>query len=239
MRIAAISDVHAVGSAFAEALEAARREGFDHLLILGDLLTYGVAPEETVALTRQAVDRDGAILLLGNHDQLYLDLAQGRTAYRDGLPDWLREAIDWTTERMEVDSFRALPWRESWVAGPVFAAHANPFAFGDWTYLNDEASMEQASVALATREGLYGLFGHTHRSRSYCSGRAEVHTLPSLGQPRHRNDPLLRWTMAQISDNGLTLTSHPVPFDRAAHCRAINATSMSSQTKSRLCSWFL
>jgi hypothetical protein len=239
VRIAAITDVHAVACAFAEALKAARLEGFDHLLIMGDLLTYGVAPQETLALAHEAVDRDGAVLLMGNHDQLYLDLAQGRTAYRDGLAEWLQETIDWTAARVEAETLRRLPWQEQWLAGPIFAAHANPFQFGDWTYLNDEPSFQRASMALADRGARHGLFGHTHRARLYSGGPSEVHTLPSLGQPRDREKPEPRWTMVEISGNELTLSSRTVPFDRAAHCRAVDATSMSSPTKSRLCSWFL
>lgn len=239
MRIAAITDVHAVASAFSEALQAARHEGFDQLLIMGDLLTYGVAPEETLALAHEAVSRDGAVLLMGNHDQLYLDLARGETAYQDSLPDWLRETVGWTAERAGAETMQALPWQESWTADALFAAHANPFSFGDWTYLNDEASMARASMMLAMRNARYGLFGHTHRHRRYSGGGVEVCTLPPLGQPRDRDDPLLRWSMVEIRDAELTLTTHPVPFDRAAHCRAINATTMSSPTKSSLCKWFL
>ena len=60
MRIAALTDIHAVSSTLEQALSAARREGFDVLLLMGDLLTYGVAPLETVALVQDAVARDGA-----------------------------------------------------------------------------------------------------------------------------------------------------------------------------------
>ncbi|MEW9857048.1 metallophosphoesterase family protein [Novosphingobium sp. M1R2S20] len=238
MRIAMISDVHAVASAFEDALCAARAEGFDELLILGDLLTYGIAPTETLELAAEAVQRDGAVLLMGNHDQLYLDLADGKGAYRDGLPEWLRESVDWTAQRTDADALRALPWQQDWRTGPIFTAHANPFAFGDWTYLNDDAAMGRASAALYTRGARYGVFGHTHRSRRYNDPIAEIHTLPSLGQPRDRADQRLYWTMAELRDE-LTLSSRPVAFDRKAHCRALHATSMSSQTKSHLCSWFL
>ena len=73
MKIAVLSDIHSVSSALDAALDDARAEGFDVLLILGDLLTYGVNPAETLELVHEAVARDGAILISGNHDQMYLD----------------------------------------------------------------------------------------------------------------------------------------------------------------------
>ncbi len=44
MRIAVLSDMHAVAEPTGQALRAAEAEGFDALVILGDLLTYGVDP---------------------------------------------------------------------------------------------------------------------------------------------------------------------------------------------------
>ena len=57
MRIAVLTDIHASSDPLQLALTAARREGFDRMLILGDLLTYGVQPLETLELVQGATAR--------------------------------------------------------------------------------------------------------------------------------------------------------------------------------------
>jgi predicted MPP superfamily phosphohydrolase len=99
-RIAVISDVHANSQALRAALEQARKTGFDDLVVLGDLLTYGCSPREVLDLIGEAMVRYGAHLTTGNHDQLYFDLAVGHNRYYDELPAWLRETVDWTREAL-------------------------------------------------------------------------------------------------------------------------------------------
>jgi Calcineurin-like phosphoesterase. len=240
MRLAAITDVHALSPALSSAIAAARQEGFDRMIIMGDLLTYGVTPQETLDLVHDAVTNHAAVILKGNHDCLYLDLiSKGRSDYLDKLPDWLRASVEWTAERIDGAAFAAQPWRETWGSGSLLAAHANPFAFGDWTYLENDETLERAADAVGRAGARHGIFGHTHRRRSHTGKHSQVHVLAALGQPRDLDDPVPQWTMIDLQGDNITLSPRRIDFDRDAHRRAIAATSLPSETKSRLCKYFM
>lgn len=239
MRIAILSDVHAVAETYHAALLAARAEGFDHLVVLGDLLTYGVEPSRTIDLTLQAVSRDRAILILGNHDQIYLDRGTGDNSYVDALPDWIRECIDWTCEQTnEAFALNEFEWNKEWVVGPLLIAHANPYAYGDWRYLATPDQMASACAVLADRHLRWGLFGHTHRFRRFEQDDISVVTVGSLGQPRDRDDGSAQWAMVHLSPDRIEIDQRRIPINRDAHRQAILATTLSQPTKQRLCGFF-
>lgn len=237
MKIAVLSDIHAMSAALAAALTDARAEGYDVLLILGDLLTYGVCPTETLDLVHDAVARDDAILIMGNHDRIYLDLDDDDSAYLATLPAWLRETVRWTAAQVPARALDAFDWQQSWSCGALFAAHANPGEPGDWTYLNSDARADDAAATLARRGYRYGIFGHTHRARRFDRGQVSLFTLGSLGQPRD-DDPRLRWTMIDLEDDAITVAPRTIAFDRDAHCAAIRRTTLSAATQDRLCGFF-
>lgn len=239
MRIAVLSDVHAVAAAYGAALAAARNEGFDVLVILGDLLTYGVEPLRTLDLTGQALSNDKAVLILGNHDQLYLDRGKDDAAYAGTLPDWIRESVDWTCDQIDgTAALERFDWNEEWTAGPLLIAHANPFGYGDWRYLAKPEQMQAACVAIAGRGFGWGLFGHTHRFRRFAQDDASLVTVGSLGQPRDRDDNCSQWAMVELSEDRFEVGRRRVALDRDAHLRAIRATALSQPTKDRLCGFF-
>jgi len=81
VRIAVISDIHSAYAPFAKALSDARAAGFDQLILLGDMFTYGLEPAECAELAAEAISKDGAVLVGGNHDQLYIEMKNGQTDY--------------------------------------------------------------------------------------------------------------------------------------------------------------
>jgi predicted phosphodiesterase len=238
VRLAVLSDIHSVSSVLGTALGDARAEGFDILLILGDLLTYGVRPRETLELVHEAVARDGAILVAGNHDQMYLDTAEADREYQSRLPDWLRETVEWTAAQISPGALTSFDWHEQWSSGSMLAAHANPYAFGDWSYIADAAGAEAAADALLRCGYRYGVFGHTHRARRFESNGAMVFTIGSLGQPRDDADSRMQWAMIDLQDDSIDVQPRFVPFDRARHRAAICATTLSGPTQDRLCEFF-
>jgi len=238
VKLAILSDIHAAADAYEAALRAAREEGFDVMLILGDLLTYGPHPDRTLDLTADAVSRDGALLLLGNHDQLYRDPDATSKAYFADLPEWIRESVDWTVSRTTLSPLSRFQWREEWSEGELLAAHANPFGAGDWTYLRSDWDFDRASEVLADRGYRYGLFGHTHRFARRTKGDSWVATIGSTGQPRDHQDPLPQWAVARYEGHSWHVEQRHVDFDWSSHKTAIMATSMSAATKQRLCAYF-
>jgi predicted phosphodiesterase len=263
-RVAVISDVHANGCAYREALTAARACGFDQLIILGDLLTYGCEPLDVLALTHQAVIQDGAQLIVGNHDQLYFDILCGNRSYYDGLPAWLRETVDWTSTQLAGLDLRAdFAWQRELILGQVLFAHANPFPFGDWTYLNTHADFLRAFDCLRLRDLTVGVFGHTHRPKIaesadespgdiqelrletnatdvFAISLSEQRTLidvGSVGQPR---DERKACTMAilSIAEDNICVEFKSLSYDRAVYVRKMQQAAISETTKQRLLRYF-
>ena len=148
-----MTDIHANARALRAALELAREGGMDKLIVLGDLLTYGLDVGETLDLVEEAQERHGAVLLVGNHDQLYFDLAAGRFDYYSGLPAWLRESVDHTMRLLDVSRLASLRWAQEIVLGDVLFAHANPYPFGDWSYINTDADAEKGKRQPSASEG--------------------------------------------------------------------------------------
>jgi len=238
VRLAVISDIHSAAAPFRAALGAARDAGFDRLILLGDLLTYGVAPQETIDLVQEALSRDAALLIRGNHDQVYLERAGGVSSYERAMPDWIRESVDWTCARLPTpESLRGLAWRDEWSGHGVYAAHANPFGAGDWRYLRSPDEMDAALDALNLRACRIGIFGHTHRFRTHERGASQLLTVGSVGQPRDAARES-EWTLIETSAARLRIERRKVDVDWSELVRAVRATSLSEPTKERICGFY-
>lgn len=239
MRIAVISDIHAASKPFAQGLADARSAGFDQLILLGDLFTYGLEPCECADLASNAMAKDGAVLVGGNHDQLYIDLENGVRDYFERLPDWIRESVEWTWTSLGERWPAGLSSIDEWTTGDLLMAHANPFGYGDWTYLSDQATLRRAAEACTKRGYRYGVFGHLHRQMHYSTADCEIHIIGSVGQPRSRNDPVPHWAMVEVTERGISVTRRNVYFNRASYCAAVRHHPVfSDNTKQKLCGFF-
>jgi predicted phosphodiesterase len=236
VKLAILSDIHSAAGPYAAALEAASSEGFDILVLLGDLLTYGPCPERTLEITREAMERYETILIEGNHDEIYLGGADRGT--RPHASGWIGESIDWTLSRIDLDEFAALKWHSEFVIDGLLFAHANPYPFGNWSYLRSEEEFRSAITALASRGLRHGIFGHSHRSGRLEERGVTAMTVGSLGQPRSMTDKSPQWTMVTLEPEAIRAEVRRLDFDWQAHCERIRSTSMSISTKERLCEFF-
>jgi predicted phosphodiesterase len=249
LSVVVLSDLHANAGALRRALEIAREEAVDLWIVLGDLLTYGVDVSEVLELTDE-LQQAGAIIIRGNHDQVYMDLAEGRRDYYERLPEWMRESVDFTFTRFEAATFaRRYSWCDSHVIDDVLLSHANPYGAGDWRYLNDERDHAAALRAIADRGLRIGVFGHVHRARMFVEGQSAsvtgaiehphraVITAGSLGQPRDR-DGMSSFLRLRVEAGRCEVELVPVDYDVGAHVAAIEASSMSPDTRRRLCQFF-
>lgn len=250
MNIVVVGDVHGNARALRAALVRARAGAMDHLVFVGDLLTYGHDIDEVLDLVGEAQLREGATLLTGNHDQMYFDLFEGKTSYFDKLPDWLKETIEYTAARLDRRRFRAgLRWSEEHCHDGVLFAHANPFGIGDWTYLNHPDDRTRAAETLAARGFDLGVFGHTHRARwgetdgiagtSTTSERKApiVANAGSVGQPRNMRAEAIVLRL-ELHPGSAAAHFEPVTYDVQAHVAGLPA-SLSDRTRDRLASFFL
>jgi predicted phosphodiesterase len=260
VRIAIMSDIHANARAFEAALSGLRDRGFDHLVILGDLLTYGAEPLEVLEIAAREAAA-GAIFIKGNHDQLYFDLATGKEDYLARLPDWLQETARWTVAQIGDAAIETrFPWRNDWILGPLFLAHANPFAYGDWSYLNQNADFLRAGTALRERGVRLGIFGHTHRPKVVLLPEASesprvidladdetacgipqagvaIFDVGSTGQPRNRQKRATAGLVTVAKDQISCVALH-LDYDVAAHRRTVMSTGMSQSTVEKLLGYF-
>lgn len=152
MRYLVLSDLHANIDALDAVLESAGREGYDHVLILGDLVGYGAEPnlvvERVCALEPLAIVR-------GNHDKVAAALAgsNGFNPTAQRAAEWTRAALSPATRAY----LAALPEGPLSVEAVVEICHGSPADEDQYIFGESDA----AEALLAARLPLC-LFGHTH-----------------------------------------------------------------------------
>ncbi len=104
MKYGILGDIHANLSALETVLECIEAAGVDTLISVGDVVGYGAAPRECIALLR---DR-GAVVVLGNHDAACCGRLED-----DHFNPYARAAVAWTRAtltRDEIEWLRSLPY---------------------------------------------------------------------------------------------------------------------------------
>ncbi len=258
MRVAVLGDIHGNADALDQALARVDAVGCDRLILLGDLLTYGVDVERSLTLVLDRLQSPHTTLLLGNHDTMYADIVRtGRSDYLERLPTWIRESVEWTMARLDRLLWEALRFVEECGEGGILFSHANPFGQGDWEYLNSAATCARAAEVLRDRGHLAGVFGHTHRMAWYrlaagegrgfvpaTAGRLDgafTHVLNpgAIGQVRDAADPVPRilWLTFEASA-APEVVFEPVPYPREPFLDRIRVSGLSATTQARLLAYF-
>jgi predicted phosphodiesterase len=249
-RVAVISDIHANSLALDAVLAAVSRTGFDQLVIAGDLLTYGPAPHGVIERVSESLAKYSASLLLGNHDLFYIASDTPEDLGELGQP-WIAESIAWTRQQNDVgESMTRLPWRSNLIAQDLLFSHANPF--GDWTYLQNHASLERAQQTLATSGFALGVFGHTHRSsifprlnglstvtipRRHDGDVGQVVTVGSVGQPRG-GPPVAEFLLVDVAKDTLTLHFDAAVYDVDRHLGDLRISGLTEGTVAQIEQFF-
>lgn len=190
MRYAIISDIHGNLEAFESVLKTIKREGYDLLLCLGDLVGYGPNPNECCQLMRET----GGIVVAGNHDWA----AVGRTGI-EYFNTFARLAIRWTSKVLNEENrvyLKGLPL--IWTEGDLLLVHSSPSEPSLWNYV---LSPHEAWQEFRTFSERVCLIGHSHQPTvffqkgEYCQQRQfdDLNLVPNLryilnvgsvGQPR-------------------------------------------------------
>jgi predicted phosphodiesterase len=151
MRLALISDIHSNIEALKAVYADIDGQKVDETVCLGDIVGYGVNPNECVELVRERCP----IILLGNHDAAAVGL----------LPTHhfnihAKIAIEWTVDNMKkglAAFLHALPLRE--VKENSTLVHATPYEPNMWYYIT---SLEEAVFNFQFFETQFCFIGHTH-----------------------------------------------------------------------------
>jgi predicted phosphodiesterase len=99
LRYLILSDMHANWDAFEVVLRRARRKRFDAVLVLGDLVGYGGAPNQVVEAVRRLGPR--LYTVRGNHDKVVAAIDSGANFNQTALI-----AAQWTTGRLTPTNLR-------------------------------------------------------------------------------------------------------------------------------------
>jgi len=252
IKIAVLSDIHGNADALSSALEGVSNESVDHTVILGDLLTYGCQPNEVVDMLIDYRCKHDCTFIAGNHECFYSAAIQKN--YTDYQPaGFVSESIEWTKAQIaDLDLNEVFQWRGEFEVEGCFFSHANPYLDGRWENV-ESASQCRGAARVLRKNGFHtGIFGHTHRafvkivseesvsdiaiSNSCLSAlsRDQVRVINpgSVGQARGSG---LTYLLLEVEEGEMishTFTSIESDTDKAVD--AIDATSMSSDTKSKL-----
>lgn len=153
MRYLILADIHGNSDALEEVLARAAEEGFDDLLVLGDLVGYGAGPDEVVETVRERVKPEHVIR--GNHDKVVAAIEDGENFNEVALA-----AARWTRDAMKEEN---LEYVRGLQQGPVLTESGAVICHGtprdEDEYL---LSLEQAAELFELEQRPLTLFGHTH-----------------------------------------------------------------------------
>jgi predicted phosphodiesterase len=176
-KLAVIGDIHSNALALRAALRSiadyeSNFSAIDSIVFLGDLLTYGVQPEETLGLIKDLALLRPSVVVLGNHDQMYIDfLTSSSSAYYNKLPGWIKESVDFNLARLDADLFLSIDFVPYFFCNDAIVSHANFSALAsghvDWSYVNTMEDHLEQLLLLARMRSRLGILGHTHRSRCF------------------------------------------------------------------------
>ncbi len=242
MQIAVMSDIHGNREAFDSCLAHAKRLGAQRYMILGDLVGYGADPAYVVDICR-AMQQDGAIVLLGNHD----DAISGSLA---GMNDYARASIEWTRGKLDVA-------QKAWLAdlprthreADVLYVHSEASDPRAWIYVTG-ASVAERSIRAT--DALVTFCGHVHRPQLYnvapgkpatlfkpstssavplITSRRWLAVLGAVGQPRDE-DPRAAYAMFDAAKR--TVAYHRVAYDVERAAQKIKNAQLPAILSARL-----
>jgi diadenosine tetraphosphatase ApaH/serine/threonine PP2A family protein phosphatase len=226
MKYLILSDMHANWEALQAVLRHARRKRYDAILMLGDVVGYGAAPNQVVEAVAGLPGRFFAIR--GNHDKVVAGIDGGENFNHAAL-----EAARWTTSRLTPGNLRyvrELPRGPVEIEEGIVICHGSPLD-EDAYVLSDFDAFE---IFTGHRAWLT-LFGHTHVTSRFtlaqggvqvaalrgASGRLQLdpgerHLINpgSIGQPRDR-DPRASYMVLDSDRRLVRWYRVPYPIGRA------------------------
>jgi len=204
-KIAVVGDIHSNVLALRSCLDSISQyeksdAPIDLVVFMGDLFTYGVRSGDTLAEIYKYINTQPSVLILGNHDQLYLDLiSQSSLGYYQSLPWWIKESVDLNLKGFNPSLFSVLPFVPSFMIKNMLFSHANFSSLIDkvpnWRYVNSYQDHLDQSRIVSSNDCVLGVLGHTHRAT--CFSFTEKNFSGIFPSVRHSPLPEL---MIDISD---------------------------------------
>jgi diadenosine tetraphosphatase ApaH/serine/threonine PP2A family protein phosphatase len=241
LRYLVLADIHANIDALETVLAAAG--AWEHLLVLGDLVGYGGAPNEVIDRLRTL---NPLAIIRGNHDKAACGIEDG-----SNFNQVARVAANWTHDTLTDDNrqyLRELPAGPEAIDDAIEICHGAPFDEDHYIFDGDDALR-----ALAASVRPVCLFGHTHlpvvfhyENELFDGFVPEPDQDPvlelrptmrylinagSVGQPRD-GDPRAAFAVYDASTSTLELKRVPYPVDAAQ--RRIMSAGLPASLANRL-----
>jgi len=159
MRIAFLSDTHGNYPALQAALADLKTQGADQVVFLGDAVTFGPRPVETLDALR-ALE---CVYIRGNHDEAVL-FPERASELQIGVN--LHDALDWAVQRLSaadmefIRSFRAAHEIETGAGDSILCFHGSPRSNTDVLLATTDGSRLDELFAGVSASVWIG--GHTH-----------------------------------------------------------------------------
>jgi putative phosphoesterase len=208
MRIAIFSDIHANLPALEAVLEDVRRQSFDAVYCLGDLVGYAPFPNEVTQRIRAA----RIPTVMGNYDDgVGFDREDCGCAYREADEKRRGEqSLAWTKAQVTADNkafLRTLHRDIRFDAGTqrVLLVHGSPRKINEYLFEDRPESSFQRIAASSDADII--VFGHTHKPYVKTIDRVLFVNVGSVGKPK---DGDWRACYAMLEPGGAT----PVHFVR-------------------------
>ena len=173
MRYLVLSDVHANFDALEVVLRKVRRKRFDAVLMLGDVVGYGAAPNQVVEALRGV--RTPMLRIRGNHDKVASGVEDGASFNHVAL-----EAARWTRDKLTPANLR---WVYELPRGPVVVAdglaicHGSPLDEDTYVFSDFEAFQ-----IFSAHRPQVTFFGHTHIASLFVETPGGLQVAPLRGE---------------------------------------------------------
>ncbi len=253
-RIAVISDIHGNADALEAALHLINKNKVDLTIILGDILTYGCQPCVVLDKLVRFHEKNDCIFIKGNHDQFYFDKEHDFVDANYEIPDFISESIDWTAKQIKnADLGSIFPWCENYKIENIYFAHANPYDYGDWRYVDKPEQCLAAADVLKSKGYEVGVFGHVHRKKAVAiNALGDVRLVGTCSRPSSSNEIFIfnpgsvgqargegfSFMFLNIAHNEVSYNFSDLNFDLTNSIKLINETTMSTHTKNKIISYF-
>jgi predicted phosphodiesterase len=255
---AVISDIHSNFQALRQAFRVIDSRDIDYIIILGDLLTYGCDVVQTLDLIEDIRKKYPTYILKGNHDQFYFDMQSGSAGASYEIPGFINDSVQHNLQKLRSKLADEFDWEENICLGDMYFAHANPYAYGNWQYLNSESEIAAAAARLRGMKFRFGFFGHTHRARLAYIKNGKIEYLlksefsdeidrnqdddvqivvnpGSCGQPRGESSSFL---IVKPVEQAVAISCIQIEYDIQAHINSIRDSTLPEETKQKLIAFF-
>ncbi|MBP6715838.1 MAG: metallophosphoesterase family protein [Acidobacteria bacterium] len=172
MRYLVLSDIHGNLQALEAVLTDARAIGYDHVLVLGDLVGYGADPDAVVDAT---FGLEPLAMVRGNHDRVAAAISSASDFH-----DQARAAIEWTRRALTPDNTRRLhdlPEGPIDVAAGMMICHGAPFDEDHYIFDAQDAWRALNFAPRAGEPPMLCLYGHTHVPAAFAATSRGVEVL--------------------------------------------------------------